>query len=137
MADARPPLVAELMWSGDLSFNALSGTSAAVVDGDGKQGPSPMQYAAMGLAGCMAADVVDIIRKGRHPLTALRVTFTGTRAEEPPRRFVQIVLQFHVEGAVPPEAVERAIALSREKYCSVWHSFRQDIELATRFHVSP
>jgi putative redox protein len=137
MADARPPLVAELVWSGDLCFDASSGTSTAIVDGDSQRGPSPMQHAAIGLAGCMAADVVDIIRKGRHPLTALRVTFTGTRAEQPPRRFLRISLQFDLHGAVPPEVVERAIALSHEKYCSVWHSLRQDIALTTTFHVSP
>jgi len=137
MADARPPLVAELVWSGDLRFDASSGTSTAIVDGDSQRGPSPMQHAAMGLAGCMAADVVDIIRKGHHPLTALRVTFTGTRAEQPPRRFLRISLQFDIQGAVPPEVVERAIALSHEKYCSVWHSLRQDIALTTTFHVSP
>ena len=136
MADARPPLVAELVWSGDLRFDASSGTSTAIVDGDSQRGPSPMQHAAIGLAGCMAADVVDIIRKGHHPLTALRVTFTGTRAEQPPRRFLRISLQFDIQGAVPPEVVERAIALSHEKYCSVWHSLRQDIALTTTFHVS-
>ena len=135
MADARPPVVAELVWSDGLRFDATSGHASAIVDGDGKAGPSPMQYAAIGLAGCMAADVVDIIRKGRHPLTALRVTFTGTRPDTPPRSFLQISLRFQAEGAVPPEAVERAIALSREKYCSVWHSFRQDIELTTTFDV--
>jgi putative redox protein len=137
MADARPPLVAELVWSGDLRFDASSGTQTAIVDGDSRNGPSPTQYAAIGLAGCMAADVVDILRKGRHPLTALRVTFTGTRAEQPPRRFLQIELRFDVRGSVPPDAVERAIALSREKYCSVWHSFRQDIALSTTFHITP
>ena len=137
MADVRPPLVAELVWSGDLRFDATSGANTAIVDGDSKGGPSPTQYAAIGLAGCMAADVVDILRKGRHPLTALRVTFTGTRAEQPPRRFLQIGLRFDVRGAVPPDAVERAIALSREKYCSVWHSFRQDIALSTTFHITP
>jgi putative redox protein len=137
MADAKPPTVAELVWSEGLRFDATSGASSAIVDGDGKAGPSPMQHAAMGLAGCMAADVVDILRKGRHPLTGLRVTFSGIRAETPPRRLLQISLQFHVEGAVPPEAVERAIMLSREKYCSVWLSFRQDIELSTSFDVRP
>lgn len=137
MADARPPLVAELVWSGDLRFDASSGAKSAIVDGDSKSGLSPTQYAAIGLAGCMAADVVDILRKGRHPLTALRVTFTGTRAEQPPRRFLQIELRFDVRGAVPADAVERAIALSREKYCSVWHSFRQDIALSTTFDVTP
>jgi putative redox protein len=137
MAEARPPLVAELVWSGDLCFDASSGTSTAIVDGDSQRGPSPMQHVAIGLAGCMAADVVDIIRKGRHPLTALRVIFTGTRAEQPPRRFLRISLQFDVQGGVPPEVVERAVALSHDKYCSVWHSLRQDIALTTTFRVSP
>jgi len=137
MADARPPLVAELVWSGDLRFDASSGTNSAIIDGDSRAALSPTQYAAIGLAGCMAADVVDILRKGRHPLTALRVTFTGTRAEQPPRRFLQIELRFDVHGSVPRDAVERAIALSREKYCSVWHSFRQDIALSTTFHITP
>ena len=139
MADAPPPLVAELLWSDGLRFDATSGSNArtAIVDGDGNAGPSPTQYAAIGLAGCMAADVVDIIRKGRHPLRGLRVTFTGTRAETPPRRFVSISLRFAIQGAVPSEAVDRAIALSRQKYCSVWHSFRQDIDLSTTFDITP
>jgi len=137
MAEPRPPLVAELVWVGDLRFDVSSGTTTAVVDGDGKTGPSPVQYAAIGLAGCMAADVADLIRKGRYPLRALRVTFAGTRSETPPRRFLHITLAFQIDGPVPGEAVERAIALSREKYCSVWHSFRQDIELTTTFDISP
>ena len=135
MADARPPLVAELVWSGELRFDASAGRNTTIVDGDGKQGASPMDHAAVALAGCMAADVVDILRKGRHPLTALHVTFTGARAEHAPRRFVDISLRFDIQGAVPPEAVERAIALSREKYCSVLHSFRQDIAFSTTFQI--
>ena len=137
MADARPPLVAELVWSGALRFDASSGAATSVVDADGKFGASPTQHAAIGLAGCMAADVVDILRKGRHPLTALRATFTGERAPEPPRRFTKIDLRFEIQGAVPADAVERAIALSREKYCSVLHSFRQDITFTTTFDIKP
>jgi putative redox protein len=126
-----------LVWTDALRFDATTGSVSAIVDGDGKAGPSPMQHAALGLAGCMAADIVDILRKGRHPLRALRVTFTGTRAETPPRRFLQVSLRFHIEGAVSPDAITRAIALSHERYCSVWHSFRQDIELSTAFDVGP
>jgi putative redox protein len=119
MADARPPLVAELVWSGELAFGASSNGLAAVIDGDSRAGLSPMQYAAIGLAGCMSADVVDILRKGRHPLSGFRTTFTGTRAETPPRRFLRITLHFEITRNVPADAVERAINLSREKYCSV------------------
>jgi putative redox protein len=137
MAEARPPLVAELVWAGGLAFGATSGGNTAIVDGDSKAGLSPMQYAAVGLAGCMSADVVDILRKGRHPVTSMRVTFTGTRAETPPRHFLRIALHFEIAGHVPADAVARAIQLSHDKYCSVWHSFRQDIELTTDFQITP
>ena len=96
-----------------------------------------MQLAAYAVAGCMAADVVAILQKGRHGLTAFRVSFTGERAAEPPRRFLRITLHFHITGAVPPAAVERAIALSRQTYCSVWHSMRRDIDFITRFDIHP
>ena len=133
MAETKPPTTAELIWSEGLRFGATSGSNAIVVDGDGAAGPSPVQTAAMGLAGCMAADVVAMLEKGRQPVTAMRVSFTGERAATPPRRFTRIILHFHVTGAVAPEAVERAIALSRETYCSVWHSMRQDIDFVTSF----
>lgn len=137
MADIKPPLVAELVWAEQLRFGATSGQAAIVIDADGTAGPSPMQLAAFALAGCMAADVISILQKGRHPVTGLRVSFSGDRAPEPPRRFVGIALQFIVSGAVPPDAVERAIALSHEKYCSVWHSMRQDIAFTTTFDIRP
>jgi putative redox protein len=129
------PLTAELVWSGALSFGATSGSTAIVVDGDSTAGPSPVQLLAVALAGCMGIDVVDIVRKGRHPLRAFRVTLTAERAADPPRRVLTVKMHFHVQGAVPPAAVERAIALSRDKYCSVWHSMRQDIDLTTAFDV--
>ena len=137
MAEPKPPLAAELLWSGGLQFGATSGPVAIVVDADGKAGPSPMQLAAFGVAGCMAADVAAILQKGRHGLTGLRVSFSGERAAEPPKRFLRITLGFVVTGPVPPAAVERAIALSRETYCSVWHSLRRDIDFVTTFEIHP
>ena len=61
----------------------------------------------------------------------------GDRASDPPRRFLRITIHFHVSGAVPQEAVERAVALSHERYCSVWHSMRQDIAFLTSFEIHP
>ena len=137
MADAKPPVTAELIWSDGLRFGATSGPNAVVIDGDGAAGPSPMALAAFALAGCMAVDVVSILQKGRHAVTGLRTSFSGERAPEPPRYYTNIELRFHVAGAVPAEAVERAIALSRDKYCSVWHSFRHDIGFTTTFDITP
>ena len=137
MAEPKPPVTAELVWSQDLQFGATSGRTAIVVDGDSTAGPSPVQLVVIGLAGCMGIDVLDIVRKGRHPLTAFRVTISGERAPEPPRRLLSANLHFHVHGDVPAGAVERAITLSRDKYCSVWQSLRQDIALTTGFDIVP
>jgi putative redox protein len=134
MAD-KPPVIAELLWSQALQFGATSGTNAIVVDGDNAAGPSPVQLLAMSLAGCMSIDIVDILRKGRHPLQGFRSKLTGQRAEHPPRRLIAVQLEFTIRGAVPESAVERAIALSRDRYCSVWHSLREDIQLTSSYVI--
>src|ERR1044071_4031897 len=105
MAD-KPPVTAELIWSGDLRFGATTGATAIITDGNSAAGPSPVQLLAIALAGCMAADVVDIIQKGRHPLTEFRASLTGTRAPEPPKRLTSVRLHFHVHGEVPVPAIE-------------------------------
>jgi putative redox protein len=84
----------------------------------------------------MAMDVVHILKKGRHDLRGLRVDLRGERHQAEPRRFTRIELRYTITGNVPSDPIERAIQLSREKYCSVWHSMRQDIELDVSFSVS-
>jgi putative redox protein len=134
---AKPPVVADLVWTEALRFDATSAHVQTVIDGDSAAGPSPVQMLVFGLAGCMAADVVDIVRKGRHSLTGFSAHIVAERAQQPPTRVVRAQLHFHVRGDAPASAVERAIGLSRDKYCSVWHSLRQDIELTTSFDVAP
>jgi putative redox protein len=128
---------ASLTWSGELTFAASSGSQTMTLDGKSQAGPSPVQALAFGIAGCMAMDVVDILRKGRHPLAGLDVAFHGERAQDPPHRFTSVTLMFTVTGAVPGDAVRRAIALSHEKYCSVSNSLRGDITFVTEFEVRP
>ena len=91
----------------------------------------------MALAGCMAIDVADIVIKGRHELRGLEAKIAGLRRDDPPRHFVSFTIHFHVAGNIPDHVVQRAIDLSRDKYCSVWHSLRRDIELTTTFEVAP
>ena len=91
----------------------------------------------MALAGCMAIDVADLVIKGRHDLAAMEVTVVAQRVDDPPRRFSHLTLHFTLTGDIPAHAVERAIQLSRDKYCSVWHSLRQDVPLETTFEVNP
>lgn len=125
---SKPPTVADLTWIGDLKFAGTSGTASITLDGDSAAGPSPVQALAFALAGCMATDVVFILARGRHPVRGFRAHLTAHRAQQDPHRFLKVDLRFDVEGAVPVDAVERAIALSREKYCSVWHTLNHDID---------
>ena len=80
---------------------------------------------------------MEILAKGRLEPRSLRARLHGERRAEPPRRLLNASLHFEVAGAVPGDRVERAIALSRERYCSVLHSLREDIELRTSFEVRP
>jgi putative redox protein len=136
VAVKKPPITATLTWQGDLKFLAATPRTEIILDSDSTAGPSPPEALAMALAGCMAIDVADIVMKGRHPLGALEVRLVGERQDETPRRFVHFTLHFVVGGAVPEHAIQRAIDLSREKYCSVWHSLRQDVTLDATFEVN-
>ena len=85
----------------------------------------------------MAMDVVHVLKKGRHDMRGLRADLEGERAPDDPRRFTSIELKYTVTGDVPNDAVDRAIQLSRDKYCSVWHSMRQDIRFDVTYTIEP
>ena len=126
-----------LEWAGELRFAAHSGSQHFTLDGRGTAGPSPVQALVSALAGCMSADVVDILTKGRLPLRAMRARLHAERRAEDPRRLVAARLHFVIGGEVPSDRVDRAIALSRERYCSVLHSLRQDLDFQTSFEIEP
>ena len=134
-ANPPPPLVIDLEWEGDLRFRGRSGDAEILMDSPPKAGPTPVQALGFGLAGCMAMDVASILERGRHDLKGLRVRLEGRRQESHPKRLLAVNLRLTVVGDVPPDRVERAIQLSRETYCSVWHSLNPDIEFATSFEI--
>ena len=131
----KAPTTLELIWEHDLVLNGRSGDATMVLDSAGKAGPSPVQALAFALAGCMGMDVVHILRKGRLDLKGLKISLTAERAQEDPHRVTAVTIDFVVTGDVPKEQVQRAIDLSHDKYCSVWHSMRQDITFTTTFSV--
>jgi putative redox protein len=133
----KPRPIVELVWEHDLVLSGRAGGVGMTLDSASEAGPSPMQTLAFALAGCMAMDVVIVVKKGRYNLRGLRADLAGTRAPTEPKRFTAISLHFTVTGDVPDEKVARAIELSREKYCSVWHSMREDIELDVTYTVTP
>lgn len=126
-----------LTWEGGRRFATQVGAVRVVLDGERTAGPSPVQGLFLALAGCMAIDVVDILQKGRYPLEGLRARVSGERRAEPPRYLQRVDLHFELQGAVPPDRAERALQLSRERYCSVWHSLRPDVDFRTSFEILP
>lgn len=117
-------------------FDARSPEGASfTLDGDAKEGLSPMQSLLASVAGCMGVDVVLILKKMRAEPSALSIAIEGERLDEPPRRYTEIRIRFRVTGAVPEDKAERAVALSLEKYCSVFHTLRPDLTVATAVEV--
>jgi putative redox protein len=131
----KEPTTLELIWEHDLVLKGRSGDATIVLDSAGQAGPSPVQALAFALAGCMGMDVVHILLKGRLDLRGLKVALTAERAGENPHRITAVSLDFTITGDVPRDQIQRAIDLSHEKYCSVWHSMRQDIPFTTTISI--
>lgn len=120
-----------LDWRGDERFVTRTGTGIEIpLDGTRAEGVSPMESLLAALAGCMAIDVVDILTKGRQALADCRVRARGTRREDPPRRVTALSLTVELTGTeLSRDKAERAVRLSREKYCSVWHTLAPDLDM--------
>ena len=125
-----------------MAFSAETGsghllTMDGAPDGGGRNlAPRPMETLLAGAGGCTAYDVVLILKRGRHDVTGCQVKATAERAHEDPKVFTTLHLHFTVTGrGVPATAVERAIALSHEKYCSATVMLGKTAEVTTSFDV--
>lgn len=111
---------AKATWVNEQRFLAESSSGHAVaVDGDKKSANSPMELVLIGLCGCTGYDVISILRKKRESFTSLEVRAVAERAATPPTVYTEIRLIYRVGGKVSHKAVEDAVKLSEEKYCSV------------------
>jgi putative redox protein len=118
-------LRARIKWVEGVSFIAETGSGHAIVvdgspDAGGRNlGPRPMELVLAGTAACTAFDVVWILKKGRQPVADCVVEAEAQRAAHDPKIFTRIHFKYHVSGAgLNPAQVERAVKLSKEKYCS-------------------
>ncbi|RMD69802.1 MAG: OsmC family protein [Gammaproteobacteria bacterium] len=116
---------ARVKWVEAVTFMGEAGSGHALVmdgppgEGGRNLGPRPMEMLLLGLGGCTAFDVVAILKKGRHAVEGCEVAIEAERADTPPKVFTRIHLRYTVTGTnLKEEAVERAIRLSKEKYCS-------------------
>jgi putative redox protein len=124
-----------LQWIEGLRFRNAEGSPAIDLASSVPGMTSPVQALAYAVMGCMGMDIAYVVRKHRRVLQAMTVRFEGDRAETHPRRFTTMRLHFDLTGAIEPHIVERAIALSKAKYCSVWNTIRPDVELTATFAV--
>jgi putative redox protein len=105
-------------------------------NGGQNMAPRPMETFLAGAGGCTCYDVVLILKRGRHHVTGCSVKLSGERAEVDPKVFTKIHMQFTVTGkGLPTQAVERAIAMSHDKYCSASIMLSKMAEITTGFTV--
>ena len=127
---------------GGMSFVAETGSNhALMMDGPPDAGgrnlaPRPMELLLVGAGGCTAFDVVMILQKGRQAITGCEVSLQADRAESDPKVFTRIHFHFRVSGrSLKREAVERAINLSKEKYCSASIMLGKTAEITHDFEI--
>ena len=125
-----------------MTFVAESGSGHAVVldaspDIGGRNlGARPMEMVLMGTGACSAIDVVHILRKARQPIAGCVVDLEADRAGEDPKVFTRIHFRFVVTGrGLAPAQVERAVRLSKEKYCSATAMLAKTAEIMTSFEI--
>lgn len=130
--------VVEARWVDGQRFEAVGEAGVAVtVDGRQEQGLSPMDSLLTAVATCMGIDVVQILEKMRVEFDGMTVRVEGDRRADPPRRYTAIRLIYEMAGVAEPDAgkLQRAVDLSRDKYCSVLHTLRPDTELSIRIEA--
>lgn len=112
---------AKVLWTDNERYTGEATSHHAIVMDTAKEktANSPMELVLIALCGCTASDVVGILRKKREPFTSLEVSAEGERAEEYPQVYTEIRLKYQVGGKVTRKAMEDAVRLSKEKYCSV------------------
>ena len=138
MPEVTPAVELTLTWTTGLAFSARDDNRGTewVVDGKNEAGPSPVILVGSAVAGCMGIDIVHILTRGRFEVRAMNAEFEGYRAEIDPCRYTRIDLHFVIDTTAPADQVARAIQMSRDRYCSVWQSMRQDIEFTTSFTIT-
>ena len=124
-------ITATALWTDKERFLGTASSGHAIVAdaGEEKSANSPMELVLIGLCSCTASDVVSILKKKRQPFTGVEVRASAERAPEPPRIYTSIQLHYRVTGDVDRKAVEDAVRLSKEKYCSVSQMLQKSAEI--------
>ena len=125
-------------WQGELTFVGKNPAGGSVQMGelDGKPGVGPMELLLAGLAGCTGHDVVSILKKKKQPLKDFQVTARGKRADDYPMVYTEIEIEYLLWGEdLSPKAIEQAIQLSEDKYCSASAMLAKTAKITSTYRI--
>ena len=133
---------AQLLWKDGLAFKGTTHSGfemvldSSVEHGGNNEGPRPMELILLALGGCTSMDVISILSKKRQNVKKFEIFMHADRAVEHPRVFTDITIEYVVTGTgIDPEAVQRAIELSENKYCPGMAMLRKAANITTSFRV--
>jgi putative redox protein len=129
---------ASVKWVGEQKFMGTSPSGHAVAfdsDRNSNKAPGPMELVLLALGACTATDVVIILEKKRQHLQSLEVLCSGERASEPPTVWTKLDVLFRIRGSVEESAIQQAIALTEEKYCSVAAMLKKTAAFSWRYEL--
>jgi len=134
--------LAMVTWQQGVCFQADAESGHSVtIDGPAEAGGEgrgfrPMELMLLGLGGCMALDVLTILRRMRRPISAYQVTLRAERADQPPRVYTEVTLEHVLQGdGLTDDAVQRAIDLAESKYCSAFAMFAKTATVKNVFQI--
>jgi putative redox protein len=132
-------LTTKLNWDGEFKFTGVNaGGIETLIDGDRQSGATPVELLLEALGACSAIDVVSILKKVRTPAEKFEVTLEADRNPVEPRYVTAVKMMFDVWGdEISHDKLVRAINLSISKYCSVYHSLRDDLKVQPLFRIHP
>jgi len=124
-------------WKENLLFEARTQVGYEFeFDGQIQWGCAPIESLLLSLAGCMAIDVVSFLKKMRVDLHSFKIDITGERNSTPPQYFKAVDIKIHASGkGLTENKMKRAVSLSHEKYCSVYHSLRKDLKVHMDYEI--
>jgi putative redox protein len=134
----NPVTKGTVTWKKDLIFETRTQVGYDELEFDGKiqWGCAPVESLLLSLGGCMGIDVVSFLKKMRVELTSCKIELEGKRNPTPPQYFKAFEIMLTASGkGLTENKMKRAVSLSHEKYCSVYHSLRKDIEVNVRYVI--
>jgi len=133
--NVNPVNKATLTWERELVFLGRTQRGYEIeFDAHQEWGCSPTEGLLLSLAGCLGIDVVTFLQKMKARLTNFKIEIIGERNPSPPQYYKNIEMLLHISGeGITPKQVDRAVALSQERYCSVYHSLRKDLTVSVKY----